>query len=500
MADGMSPARDGGALAVSTRRAEPRSQRSADVEPVRPVAVRWMIPHRIVAAAAAAIVLVATLGIVAGTAVGGLRGGFRQIGRDAGPEVVAASDLYFALNDMDAQAANVLMIGDERGLGVGRASALVIYEQRRRQADDDVRQASAIADTGATGRQALRRVLDGLGRYEALMAEAILLDGQAHHAAGMVPPNAVAKYRQATDLLKAQVLPAADSLTTSSAAVLDHAYQIRRAGARDAEMWTAILGAALLAVLAGLQWFLTRRFRRLVNPALVLASAAAVLLTILGVRLFGAEAEHLRVAKKDAFDSVLALVRMRAIGYDANADESRYLVDPARANHYRQTFLDKSQQVLRLDGATLATYDTDLAQAVGAYRADHSDLRFHGFLGTEFRNITFPGERAAAEHTLTLYQAYERDDRRMRALADSGRLHEAIRFNTSYAPGNSNHDFGAYDKSLAALIAINHDAFDSAIRDGEHALGDWDLIPPAAVVLVVALVVAGIWPRLAEYR
>ena len=43
------------------------------------------------------------------------------------------------------------------------------------------------------------------------------------------------------------------------------------------------------------------------------------------------EAEHLRVAKKDAFDSVLALTQARAVSYDANADESRYLIDPDRA-------------------------------------------------------------------------------------------------------------------------------------------------------------------------
>jgi hypothetical protein len=42
------------------------------------------------------------------------------------------------------------------------------------------------------------------------------------------------------------------------------------------------------------------------------------------------------VAENDAFDSVLALSQMRAVSYDANADESRYLVDPARAGQYRQ--------------------------------------------------------------------------------------------------------------------------------------------------------------------
>jgi hypothetical protein len=498
-------------VAASTRQVEPHQDtvheqsilgRPADIEPTaaRRAAVRWTIPRRVCAVAVAAGVLVTVLGLIVGMAAGDLRGGLRQIGHSSGPQVAAASDLYFALNDMDAQVANVLLIGDEQGLGVGRAPALAIYEQRRMQADDDVRQASAIADTGTAGRQALRAVLDGLGRYEALVAEATLLDGQAHNAAGKAPPNVVARYRQATDLLRTRVLPAADSLARSNAAILEHTYQVRRSGAGEAELWTAVVGTALLAVLIGLQWFLARSFRRLINPALVLASLAVALLTISGVRLFAAEAEHLRVAKKDAFDSVLALSQMRAVSYDANADESRYLVDPARAGQYRQSFLDKSQQVLQLDGALLTTYDADLAQAVSAYRADHGDLRFHGLLGVEFRNITFPGERAAAERTLTLYQAYERDDRRMRALAESGRTQEAIRFNTSYAAGNSNHDFDAYDKALTALIAINHDAFDSAVRDGERSLGGWSVIPPVAVALTVVLIAAGIWPRVAEYR
>jgi hypothetical protein len=82
------------------------------------------------------------------------------------------------------------------------------------------------------------------------------------------------------------------------------------------------------------------------------------------------------VAKQDAFDSVLALSRMRAVSYDANADESRYLVDPARAGQYRQAFLDKSQQVLQLDGASLATFRRhDVAhQLLDWMGEEHPDL------------------------------------------------------------------------------------------------------------------------------
>lgn len=36
----------------------------------------------------------------------------------------------------------------------------------------------------------------------------------------------------------------------------------------------------------------------------------------------------------------------------------------------------------------------------------------------------------------------------------------------------------AYDRSLAALSALDHDAFDSAVGDGERSLGGWSVIPP----------------------
>ena len=64
-------------------------------------------------------------------------------------------------------------------------------------------------------------------------------------------------------------------------------------------------------------------------------------------------AEYFRAAKQDAFDSILALSKARAVSYDANADESRYLLDPQRANRYEQAFLEKSSHVIGMPGATM---------------------------------------------------------------------------------------------------------------------------------------------------
>ncbi|MFI0479589.1 hypothetical protein [Actinomadura sp. 9N215] len=331
-------------------------------------------------------------------------------------------------------------------------------------------------------------------------AQAVLIDGQEPHPPARPPRAALDLYRQATDLMKDDVLPAAARLTRANAAALDHTYGARRGAAQHTAVAIAALGLALLATLLALQVLFTRRTHRMVNPSVATASALVVAFTVAGTVLFAAEAEQLRVAKEDAFDSVLALTQARAIGYDANADESRFLVDPERSSRYEQAFLDKSQQLARLPRATLTTYDGRLADAIQRYRNDHADLVFDGLYGRAFRNITFPGERERAERTIALYQQYERDDRHLRALAAKGNLRAAVEFNTSYAVGGSNHDFTAYDRSLESLIALNHQHFDASIRDGRRALRGWSYIPALAVVVCTVLIVTGVRPRLVEYR
>jgi hypothetical protein len=455
-------------------------------------------PGRIRLLAASAALATVFVAVLLVTEAGRERDGLNTIGHQTGPEVIASADLYFALNDMDAQIANVLLVGDAQNLGFTRTQALDIYEQRRQQADRDIRQTAAAATDAATG-QTVADILDALGRYEALAAQTIQLDQQNSHPPGRPTADTLARYRQATDLLKNDLLPAVHRLTDQHAGALEATYQSHRSRIQLTRLAVLTTGLIALALLLALQLYLARRFRRLINPTLAAATVLTLLGLVLGVGLLTDEAEHLRVAKKDAFDSILALTQARAISYDANADESRYLVDPDRAAQYQQAFLDKSQQLLTLPGADLASYDHTLAAATTAYQ-QHGDIGWNGFFGTEFRNVTFAGERAAAETTLQRYQTYQLDDRRIRALVSAGRLSDAIAFCTSHHPGDSNYAFDQYDQALAALIAINTDAFAHAVADGERELDGWTPGLLAGCAVILALTITGVRRRLAEYR
>lgn len=454
----------------------------------------WTTPQWIRAFTAGAVLLAVVLGIVLSSVMGGTRDGLAVIGGRAAPQVSATTDLYFALSDLDAQLANVLLVGDDPAFAASRKQALDTFEQRRSQADADLQQIA----TDESARQAVRTVLGQFGHYQSLAAQVMLLDQGG--VAGRPSAAVLAVHRQATSLMH-DTLHSVQDLTNTNHELLNSTYQSRIDDTVTARVWVVLIGVVLVLVLVGAQVHLRLKARRRLNVGLVLATLIGAGLTIAGSVVLADEARHLVVAKSNAFDSIVALAQARAVSYDANADESRFLVDPDFAGQYEKSFSDKTQQLAGLAGTDLAHYDAGLVGALDAYRARNSEVRFTGFFGTEMNNITFDGERAAAETTLAAYQVYQADDRRIRTLAAAGDLRGAIVFCIGTKAGESNYDFGRYDAALTGLIEINQRAFEGAIRDGDSELDGWTgLIPAIAVLVLAALVGIGVRPRLVEYR
>ncbi|MCU7821126.1 hypothetical protein [Kitasatospora sp. DSM 101779] len=462
---------------------------------------RWNTPRLVRALTALVLTTVLAFAATTATVLTGARDGTDAIGHRSGPQAVRAADLYFALNDMDAQAADLLLLGADPDYTALRRQTLEAYEQRRAQADTDLQGAAEATAADPAGQRAVHTVLGELGHYEALVARAQLLAEQSHAPAGKPSAEALDAYRQATDLLRQQLLPAADQVTAANIATVEATHTERRDALAHGRWWILATGLLALTVLAVLQRTLSRRFHRLINLPLAAATLLAAAGLATGMTLGSRAEDQLTVAKSDAYDSVIALSRARAIAYDMNADESRYLTDPSRASAYEQSFLDKSQTFARLDGATLTTYDDLLAKAAERHRADHTQVPFTGYLGAELGNITFGGEQNAAERLLTAYRQYQRDDRAMRALLFQGRLKDAVTFNTGLAAGQSNADFATLTAALDDVLAINQHAFEQAVADTDADLGATTATTGALVLAaVLALTVLGVRPRLREYR
>lgn len=462
--------------------------RRADV--VRLVGIR-SLPGKIRAIAFVSVLAVAAMFTVSWFAVQDARDGLRVIGHDAGPQVVATGDLYFALSDMDAQLAAVLLMGREQNLGAGSTKALQVYDQRRSQAHRALLQGSNLARNDPAEQQTARSMLDALGRYEQLAGQALQLDGQQSHAAGPPSQQVLRLYTQATNLMKLDVLPKAYNLTLDNGTTVRRTYESKHSAVLAGRGWVLLFGAILILILLGFQGYLALNFRRLVNPVLALATVGSLVLVVILVGLLSSQASHLQKAKSDGFDSVLSLSRARAISNNANADETRYLLDPTLADTYEQVYLDKSQEILYVPASSLSDYYNQVDQKVSGHSG------FMGFLGAEAQHVTLPGQNGALDQTLSGYQRVQQDDKAMRRLATTpGGRHTAIALRMD----RTSRDFGTYDQSLVALTAIHQKAFASAIKEGDDGLGGWSVGLPVAAIVIAILVLVGVRPRLSEFR
>ena len=192
--------------------------------------------------------------------------------------------------------------------------------------------------------------------------------------------------------------------------------------------------------------------------------------------------------------SLSALWQARATAYDGNSDESRWLYDRERRPAFEKAFLDKAALLLKVPSGTSYAALTQAAAKPAELPSGTS-----GYLAKELSNITFPGEREAAQETVRAWGVYYGDDEKIRALENGGNHAEAVRFCVSMSSGDSNWAYSQYDQALEKTITLNQTAFDTAINRGFGAVrgGEWGL--PLVALLIGGLTFVAIRPRLREY-
>jgi hypothetical protein len=232
---------------------------SAWTRPNKPLesrrSLKWSTPGRIRALAAVCLVATIIVFAVTATSLSSMRSGVAVIGHRTSPEVVGASGVYFALNDMDAQVANILLVADQN-LGGSRQDLVKLYEADRLTVDHNLQQIAALAAKDPASQQQVQAVLDGLGSYEALAAQAMLLE-QGATSPARPPAAALAAFTQATDLMHQNLLPAAKGLIDANGATLDRTYRNRRASTGSALLWVVLLGGVMIGALLVFQLYLT---------------------------------------------------------------------------------------------------------------------------------------------------------------------------------------------------------------------------------------------------
>ncbi|MEU8799433.1 hypothetical protein [Spirillospora sp. NPDC048819] len=466
------------------------------------------VAGRVRALTALALLALAVLFTATEMASGDAREGLDALGHSEGPMVVATADMYLALSDMDALVTNALLAGNQvgwlcdpgtEGSVCERSRTRYTYDIRREDAQRAALQAAQLAQGDPVRLQSVRSVLDGLHTYDQQVQAAMEVGRRDGPATAALPPEAVRKYRAATALMTRNLLPKAHNLTLDGAADVDEAYRDERSAVRAG--WIRVVGAgsALLVALAGLQVYLARRFRRLLSVPLAVALAGTLALTVAGASLLATESDHLRAAKTAGLDPVLQLTRTRAVFKGMDTDRGRWLLDPADADRYDQMYLEKAQSILYIPGAT------NLDDYVGKLELpkpgeDARAAGFGGFYGRWSDRASTPEQAREIRRQLARYRHYQVYDKGVRAENDRAsalRIHLAPEDGAPELPDSS---FRVHDQEFDAWISRHEFIGARAVARGDRALEHWDWLPPAAALAIAALIVAGVWPRLSEYR
>lgn len=376
------------------------------------------------------------------------------------PLAVAAQQVYRSLSDADATVASALLSTG------GEPQAL------RDRYDADIASAGAAlakVASDSAGIPAAAEQVDILSRqlpvYTGLVETA-----RANNRQGF--PVGAAYLREASELMRSTILPAAQTLYEVDTERL----QAEQDDATGFPWLTTVLVLALVAALVTTQVYLKRKTNRVFNVGLVVSTAAvgvavawmAVALIVQGV-LVGS-------GREDGTRQVDLLVRARIAALQARADETLTLVARGGGDEYDKEFTATFQQLAGPDGrGGLLAQARDRAE--GQPSAGHLD--------------------AATEAATTWLRAHQQ----VRELDAAGEHQEAVA--VAIDPDDDSSAAAAFtrlDRGLADAIGAGRQIFLDDTTNASRAL---TALPAGfAVLAVIAALGAtlGIRERLREYR
>ncbi|HXA46738.1 MAG TPA: hypothetical protein VNW52_03835 [Burkholderiaceae bacterium] len=411
----------------------------------------------------------------------------QTIGKDSVPSIVAAEKIRTQLADAHTNIVNAFLTKEQDDSGPSRQA----YNKSIASAYDSLVEAAQNITYGDDERRPILAVLTQLSDYERMIGKAE--EARAHESNRVDATDAgdAQLIGRADSLMREHILPSVVALDQANFKHLDAAFTEGRKTARQWLVGFIALALVLGAVMLETQLKLYASFRRIVNPPMAIGLTVFAVSLLMFCVYAANTLSEIRLAKEDAFDSVHALSKTKAIAYTANAQESVYLLQRDKSAKALQTigFNDAAAQIYSGGIQDIAQLPTDL-----------KSMKNQGLLGDELANITFPGEEVAAKKTLQGWLEYVHIDSQIRSLEESGKHDAAVALCIGTQAMQSDWAFENFMQGLDETLNINQVQFDSAIaRAFKYAALLWMLLIPILLGPVIGTVV-GLQLRLAEFR
>jgi hypothetical protein len=240
-------------------------------------------------------------------------------------QLVRVQQIATDLTQADAVVTNAFLEGAKESPGV--------VDQYQGFISDASKQLAAAAKAQPGDAAALAAVNDGLSKYTAAVATARANNRLGYQVGG-------AYLRQASNLLRTPtaqqpaMLPTLQSVARADAERVDDAF-----GAASNAAWQLLLaGVVVLGGLLGLQVWLARRTRRILNIPLTWGTGAVVVSLALGAFTLLSTQSRANDVRDTSYAATRALSQERIAAFDAKANESLTLVYQGTGQAYEDAY------------------------------------------------------------------------------------------------------------------------------------------------------------------
>lgn len=405
-----------------------------------------------------AVLVVLTLGtgLTAVTSILGKSAVIEETTTQSGRLSVAALDLYQALSQADATAASSY-------LTAGAASEEV------REAHREALRDASVALTTAAGEVETPADVELVARLNAHLPVYTGLVESARTFNRLGEPVGATYQRQASTLMRSEMLPDADNLQHNAIDQLNEA----RDSAVSFPWATVALAATTLAVLVWAQLWLSRKTNRVFNLGLLGATAAMIGVAGWLVLVALASASHTDRSHEEGADPLELLAEAQIAAQQARAEESLVLIARGEDGDAEGRYTDQMELLTGENGL--------LARLNESYGDDPA----------------LAGPLAAAEESAGTWSAGHDE---VIKLAKDGAYGEAVEMAVGDSDQSLATSFDALDEQLAEATEISADRFVDATGDARRALSG--AAAGLAALCLAALVSAaiGVQMRISEYH
>lgn len=401
------------------------------------------------------------LGVLAGAVTGltayAARSGTGDLGDRAQPLLLEAETIHSALADADTTAAQAFLAG-----GLEPPALTRQYDSDLDRATAALTAAARHAPEGRT-QDAIQQLAAGVAEYAGLVATA-----RADNRQGL--PVGASYLNTASTLYRDQLLPQAEALFQTAQNDVTASY-----GTARRSVWVtvlAILLALLLTTLLLAQRHLSRTTKRTFNVPLVAATLVTVVLILTAGGVLINQRTHLHRADRDGSEPVATLAEARILALRLRGDEALTLAARGSGGAYEDDF---KQVTTQLDGQLA---NAEAATAEGA-EPDGDRAR------TLVRTAKLNQDQYVATH------------RQVRQLDDGGDYDGAV---TLAIGDRTTQQFTRLTGFIGTALDDRKQAFTSQIDAAGAGLTVLIVLGPLLALVVCGLTVAGMRPRLEEYR